>query len=119
MKQLNLRINKKHFQEILKGDIKEEVRFLTPDNNDRYVTETENPDGTINIDPIPYDVIRFSNGPRNNPSRMLVEVKKATFFIVTDEDGNDLTYEESGETYVVCHVTYELGKVLETENIGE
>lgn len=119
MKQLNLRINKKHFQEILKGEVREEVRYLSPDNTDRYVTESDNPDGTINIDPIPYEAIRFTNGPRSNPSKMLVEVKKATFYIVTDENGEDLTYEESGETYVVCHVTYELGKVLKTENIGD
>ncbi len=119
MKKLNLRIDKKHFQAILDGKQKEEVRLLTPDNTDKYVTETELPDGQIKIDPIPYDVIQFFNGRRKDAARMTVKVADAIFRVHVDEEGNDITYEQDGEVYVVCDVQYILGEILETAGIGD
>ena len=55
----------------------------------------------------------------SNYARRTVEVVSAEFVVLTDEDGNDLTFEENGEVYYVCQVWYTLGKVLETANINE
>lgn len=119
MEQLKLRINKKHFQAILKGEEKVEERFIYPNNAEKYVTEEENPDGTVNINPIPYDRIQFIQGRGKDAPKLTIEVKESKFVILTDEQGNDLTYEENGETYVVCQVWYTLGEILSTENLED
>ncbi len=117
MKKLTLRIDKKHFQDILKGNQKVEERFIYPNNIDRYITETENSDGSVNINPIPYDAIKFICGRKPDAPTALVEIQSSQFIILTDENGEDMTFQENGETYVVCQVWYTLGKVLESTNL--
>jgi len=116
MKKLKLQINAAHFQEILEGNAKVEERFVYPNNVDRYVTESDNPDGTVTITPIPYDCIEFSCGRSKNARKMTVAVKEAQFIVLTDENGEDMTYEENGVEYVVCQVWYTLGKISDVVN---
>ena len=119
MKQLKLRVSKKHFQAILKGEQKVEERFIYPENEHRYITLTENPDDTITINPIHYDEIRFVQGRTPDAPVIVVKVTGSQFVVLTDENGEDLTYEEDGETYVVCQVWYNLGEVVSKENVAE
>ena len=63
-----------------------------------------------------YDYLYLINGRRKDAPRLKVEVASAEFVILTDEDGNDATYIENGQEYLVCQVWYHLGKVISTEN---
>lgn len=118
MKKLKLQIDRKHFQAILKGDLKVEERFIYPNNEDRYISSEENPDGSVTITPIHYDAIQFVNGRKPESPQLIVKVKDAQFVVLTDENGEDLTYEEDGETYAVCQVWYQLGEVISSENVA-
>lgn len=123
MKQLTLQIDRKCFQAILKGEQKVEHRNVYPSNAKRYVVEEdktdENGEAITVITPVHYDALTLINGRRKDAPRLTVEVVSSEFVVLTDEDGNDLTFEENGEEYYVCQVWYTLGKVLETANIEE
>ena len=67
--------------------------------------------------PIKYDALYLINGRRKDAPRLMVEVKNAEYVIFTDEDGNDETFEENWQEYLVSHVWYHLGKILSNENI--
>lgn len=124
-----LQIDKSCFQAILKGEQKVEHRYIYPSNVSRYVyfeangkdykSQNDIPEDVteITVVPIWYDALYLINGRKKEAPRMLVEVEKVEYVIITDEDGNDMTYEENGEEYLVCQVWYYLGKVLGTENV--
>lgn len=127
-KVLTLQIDKPSFLAILKGEQKIEHRNIYPTNVTRYVffeangkeykTQDEIPEevNEITVVPIWYDALYLINGRRKEAPRMLVEVEKAEYIILTDDEGNDMTFEENGENYLVCQMWYHLGKVLMTEN---
>lgn len=121
MKKLTLQIDKKHFQAILKGEQEVEHRFVYPTNAKRYVVEEdttdENGEPITTVTPVHYDALHLINGRRPNAPRLTIEIKEAEFVVLTDENGEDLFYEENGEEYYVCQVWYHLGKVLSTENV--
>ncbi|MCM1225029.1 MAG: hypothetical protein NC548_62320, partial [Lachnospiraceae bacterium] len=49
---------------------------------------------------------------------MLVEILNAEFVVLTDEDGNNLTYDFRGKD-LACQVWYTLGKIIRTENLEQ
>lgn len=120
---LKLQIDRPCFKAILNGKQKVEHRFVYPHNANRYVIQEEKPDENGDLElvvtPIQYDALILINGRRKDAPRLTVEVVSAEFVVLTDEDGNDLTFEENGEVYYVCQVWYTLGKVICTENIPE
>lgn len=122
MKKLNLQIDKKTLKAILDGKLTVEHRNVYPNNAERYVieedTEDENGEEITIVTPVHYDAILFINGRKKDAPKVLVEIKSSEFVIITDEDGNDLTYEENGEEYFVSQVWYTLGKIISTENIN-
>lgn len=117
-KKLTLQIDKASFKAILNGRQTIEHRYIYPNNASRYVTQEETPDGII-VDPIYYDTLYLINGRRKDAPRLLVEVLDARFVIDTDADGNDLTFVENGEEYLVCEVWYHLGRVLQHSNADD
>ena len=129
MKVLTLQINKECFQNILNGKQDVEHRYVYPSNVTRYVyfkhdgknykkqSDIPDDDKDIEVLPIHYDALYLINGRRKDAPRLTVEVKSEEYVIFTDEDGNDLTFEENGKTYLVCQVWYHLGKVISTENV--
>ncbi len=123
MKKLTLQINKESFQNILKGEQKVEHRHVYPTNAKRYVIETESEDENgellVDVKPVHYDALVLINGRRKDAPRMTVKVVKSEFVILTDENGEDLTFEENGSEYYVCQVWYTLGEIIETENVAE
>lgn len=123
MKQLKLQIDKKCFQAILKGEQKVEHRFVYPNNAKKYVIEEdktdENGEPITIVTPVPYDALYLINGRRKDAPRLTVEVVSSEFVVLTDEEGNDLTFEENGNEYYVCQVWYTLGKIIGTENVNE
>ncbi len=123
MKKLTLQINKKSFQNILKGEQKVEHRNVYPTNAKRYVIETESKDENgellVDVKPVHYDALVLINGRRKDAPRLTVKVVKSEFVILTDENGEDLTFEENGSEYYVCQVWYTLGEIIETENVAE
>lgn len=100
-----------------------EHRFVYPHNANRYVIQEESVDENseliLKVTPVHYDVLYLINGRRKDAPRLTVEVISSEFVVMTDEQGNDLTFEENGEDYYVCQVWYHLGKVLNSENIPE
>ncbi len=92
-----------------------EHRYIYPGNAKRYVTQTETPEG-LDVRPIAYDELLLINGRKKDAPRLVVRVKRAEFVVFTDEDGNDLTFTEAGEEWLVCQVWYYLGEVVSHEN---
>lgn len=123
IKILKLQIDRPCFKAILNGEQKVEHRFVYPNNASRYVIQEESTDENgeliLNVTPVHYDALHLINGRRKDAPRLTIEIDKAEFVVLTDEDGNDLTFEESGTEYYVCQVWYTLGKVIATENIPE
>lgn len=120
MKKLTLNADKKLFNAVLKGE-KEVKRFIYPYNAKHYVVEEESEDENgelvVTVTPVHYDVLRLRNGRKENAPVIEIEVKESYFVVLTDEDGNDLTFEQNGEEFYVCQVWYTLGNILSTENI--
>lgn len=129
MKVLTLQINKECFLDILNGKQDVDHRYVYPSNVTRYVyfkhdgkiykkqSEIPDDDKEIEVLPIHYDALYLINGRRKDAPRLTVEVKSEEYVIFTDEEGNDLIFEENGKTYLVCQVWYHLGKVISTENV--
>ena len=128
-KVLTLQIDKPCFQAILKGEQKIEHRYIYPSNVTKYVffeaggkvykMQDDIPEdiNEITVVPVWYDALYLINGRRKDAPRMLIEVEKAEYIILTDENGNDMTFEENGNSYLVCQMWYHLGDVLMTENV--
>lgn len=120
---LKLQIDRPCFKAILSGEQKMEHRFVYPYNAKRYVTqnevEDENGNTVLDVQPIHYDAIRLRNGRRMDAPVMNVEILKAEFVVLTDEDGRDIVYEQNGKYYYCCQVWYTLGEILEAENLDQ
>lgn len=132
MKILTLSIKQKYFNDILSGEKKQEFREIRPNNSKRYVIyelngkEYTDPDtlpsedeeqGELNLKPVKYDAIKFLTGEyKDKRPFAIVEVKDANIELFCDEEGNDITYEYKGETYIAAQVVYDLGEVLEKSN---
>lgn len=132
MKVLTLSIKQKYFDEILSGEKTQEFREIRPNNSQKYVIyelngkEYSNPDllpseneeqGELNLKPVKYDAIKFLTGEyKGKRPFAIVEVKDANIELFCDEDGNDITYEYKGETYIAAQVVYDLGAVIEKSN---
>lgn len=129
MKVLTLQIKKENFDAILAGEQKVEHRYIWPSNESRYLyyecqgkrykreEDLPNDDSPIEIMPIKYDCLCLINGRRKNAPRLTIEIERAEIVFFTDEDGNDIYYEENGKSYVACQVWYYLGDVVSTENV--
>lgn len=129
MKTLTLRIKRDFFNAILNGSKTVEVREVKPTNVTRHVfftcdgkdykRQADIPDNglPVYVQPVRYDRLLLINGYHTDAPRLTVEVRKARFAIVTDDDGNDITYRYKGKEYVTSVVEYSLGRVLATENI--
>lgn len=117
MKENYLIIKRPFLEKILSGDKTEEFREVRPTTASRYI---EFKDGVNDIDniqsPVHYDALRLVNGYGKSRSEILVEVKDAELIFITDEDGNDATYQHKGETYLTCQMKYSLGEILERKN---
>lgn len=130
MKVLNLIIKQKWFDEILAGRKTEEYREVRPTTfkkylkyvvNDKVYDSLDDPelaplngDFDFDVDVIKYDAIRFYVGYNKDRDSALVEVKDAFITFLTDENGEDLTYEYKGDIYVEAEMTYVLGKIIES-----
>ena len=128
-KVLTLQIDRQCFEAIKNGSQKTEHRYIYPNNTTRYVyfeadgkpykSESDIPQDVSEVKPVPikYDALYLINGRRKDAPRMMVEIESAEFVVMTDDEGNDLTYLYNGEEYVACQVWYHLSRVLFTENI--
>lgn len=92
---------------ILTGDQVEEHRYIYPRNWQQYVV------GGYYGEPIHYDSLRLINGRQLNAPWLRVAVKWEESVVLTDEDGNDLTYEQDGVEYITLMMIYHLGDILE------
>lgn len=128
-KQLTLRIKRQYFIDILRGTKKSEYRDVKPTTSAKliyfvcdgkiYKREADLPKGDITIDahPIPYATLQLINGYAADAPRLVVEVKSADFYILADEDGNDITYDYKGEVYLAAQVEYHLGRIVSTDHL--
>ena len=130
MKILTLSIKQKFFDEILAGKKTQEFREIRPSNAKKYfnyelngklydkdnLPSEDEEQGEVNLVPIKYDAIKFLTGEyKGKRPYAIVEVKNAMIELFCDEEGNDITYEYNGKTYIAAQIVYDLGKVLETE----
>ena len=97
-------------------------RNVYPHNVAKYVVEEDKVDETgepfTSVTPVHYDAIAVICGRRKDAPQLTAEIASAEFVILTDEEGNDLTFEENGIEYYVCQVWYTLGEIIETKNIS-
>jgi hypothetical protein len=124
---LTLSIKQVYFNEILAGKKKVETREIRPNNFKRYCRYTYEgkeyvstdglPKEDVGVTPVKYDALKLLTGAYNLPKRpyLIVEVKDAEIVILTDENDEDITYEENGEKYIAAEIDYHLGKVIEKE----
>lgn len=129
-KVLTLQIDKQCFNQILDGDQTTERRYVYPRNAKKYVyfeadgktyiNQDDIPEGSkiVKVVPVEYDALYLINGRRKDAPRMLIEVQGAKWYILTDENGKDLTFTQNGMEYLVSQVWYYLGEVVFTENCG-
>lgn len=131
MNVLQLIIKQKYFDEILAGTKTEEYREVRPTTfkkylryvvNDKTYDSLDDPelkhlngDFEFDVDIKKFDAIRFFVGYNKDRDSMLVEVKDAFLTLFTDDEGNDITYDFNGNTYVASEMTYVLGNILEKE----
>ena len=129
MKTLTLIIKQCYFDQIINGTKKKEFREVKPTtvkrllqlDSEGYELEDENGNGI----PIHYDALQLYVGYAKNRASALVEVKSAYCEIITDENGEPITYEhgidKNGEplVWVVEQVVYNLGKVLAYKPKGQ
>lgn len=124
MKILTLSIKQKYFDEIIAGTKKEEYREVRPSTFDKYLRyrvngkEYKNEDLPDDVEPdvvpIGFDAIKFLTGEyKGKRPYAIVEVKKVELQILTDEEDQDIIYEEKGVEYVAAQMVYTLGKVIE------
>ncbi len=92
---------------IIRGEQKDEHRYIYPRNWHLYVS------GDYYGDPIHYDSLKLINGRLSNAPWIRVKVLSEEVVVLTDEDGNDLTYEQDGVEYIKLMMVYHLGEVLE------
>lgn len=143
---LTLQIRKENFDAILRGEQREENRWVYPSNKALFFEIKERrkegltPDqlgfsedeegnltfyfdtlGTILGNARDYDYLRLINGRRKDAPELTVEVISITAEVNADE--NDLpyliedTYRGEKVGCIALGVTYELGKVIESKNI--
>lgn len=125
MKILTLSIKQKYFDEILSGKKTVETREIRPTNARKYIKYECNgkeydagaelpEEGEIDVKPIQYDAIKLLTGEyKGKRPFAIVECTGAKVYFLTDENGNDITYEYEGETYIASQIEFSLGKVLE------
>lgn len=111
MRILDLIIKGEWFDKIISGEKTEEFREIRPKNQHRYQTFDEVSQEYV---PISYDAIRFFVGYNKDRKSAVVEVTKAEFeYVIDEETGDFITYEHEGQTYATVEMVYTLGKVLE------
>lgn len=127
-KVLTLQIDRECFRAILSGEQKIEHRYVYPRNARQYVFfecdgktyqhQDNIPDNgkDILVVPVKYDALYLINGRRKDAPRMMVEVEDAEFYILTDEDGKDLTFMQGDAEYLASQVWYHLGNIVFKEN---
>lgn len=115
---LTLSIKQNYFDDIKAGTKTFEEREIRPNNVKRYCEldaegyVLENEKGEPKV--IVYDTITFLTGAyKGTRPKMIVKVNSASVIIMTDEDGNDITYEYNGETYLASIIRYELGEIID------
>lgn len=109
MKILTLIIKQCFFDQIIRGEKKEETRELRPKSEKKYIEY----DGNGDFSAIVYDAIRFYVGYNKDRDTALVSVIGAHFEDIVDEFGNYIELEENGTKYDMMNIVYELGEILE------
>lgn len=129
MKVLTLSIKQKYFDEILAGKKTHEYREIRPTNAKKYIryelngklyedaddmpSEEEEP-GEVTLAPVKYDAIKLLTGAYSGKRPyIIIEVKNAEAFILTDDNGEDIVYEYQGKNYLAAQMDFTLGKILE------
>lgn len=117
MRNLTLSIKQVYFDQILSGEKKSEFRDIWPNNATRYCQI--DPEGyLVDIDgviqPVKYDTITFYTGAyKGKRPKMVVEVRDAEVYLLEDENGELITYDDNGEEFYAIQIEYHLGKILE------
>jgi len=126
MNVLTLNIKQKYFDEIVAGIKKVETREIRPNNFRRYcrylhegqeyINDEDIPedDSPVEVVPVKYDALKLITGEyKGKRPFVVVEVKDANVYFITDENGDNRTYEVNGKQYIMADIDYELGKIIE------
>jgi hypothetical protein len=127
MNLLTLSIRQNFFDEILAGTKRQETREVKPSNFNRYARYVyegkeykERDDipgeGALDVAPVKYDALKLLTGQyKNKRPYLIVEVKRAHIYFITDDDGEDVILEENGTEYTMTDIVYDLGNVIEKQ----
>jgi len=132
MNVLTLSIKQKYFDEILSGTKTKEYREVRPNNFAKYGriiipypggieykswddVPDEQWDNEWSMKPVQYDALKLLTGAyKDKRPYIIVEVKSADIYILTDEDGNDILIEDNKGDYYAIQICYYLGEIIET-----
>lgn len=128
---LSLSIKQAYFDEIMAGKKKKEYREILATNARKYIRyvsrgvryenindiPADHDDSKIILEPVKYDAIKLITGAYSGKRPWaLVEVKDAEIELMTDDDGEFVTYMHNDEEYIYAQIIYTLGDVLERSN---
>lgn len=110
---------KKEYREILATNARKYIRYVS--RGVRYENINDIPadhdDSKIILEPVKYDAIKLITGAYSGKRPWaLVEVKDAEIELMTDDDGEFVTYMHNDEEYIYAQIIYTLGDVLERSN---
>ena len=119
---LTLIIKNKFFDEIIAGTKLQEFREIRPNLVKKYCKVDDEGYAIFDeekgiFEPRHYDAIRFYVGYGKNRASALVSVTGCNIELFVDENNEFITYEHNGETCLAAQVVYDLGPVLDKENV--
>ena len=126
---LTLTVKPEQLAEVASGEKTTITREIRPQTSSKYIeyfdeygrvykTYEEVPDEIeVDVRPLPYDALHLKTSAADSPE-IVVAVKEAKIFIVTEEDENGNTYarvyEYKGKEYVSAQIDYILGAIIES-----
>lgn len=110
---LTLIVKPQIFEQILKGELKEETRQITPSSQSKYVKVTPR-EVTI----ILYDAIRFKSSHADEAPQALVKVVNTELDYEPDEEGYIQLYEDNSRLVIENGaMIYTLGDIIEATGV--
>jgi len=129
---LTLTVKPEQLAEVVSGEKTTITREIRPQTSQKYIeyfaksdpskvykTYDEVPDEVeIDVRPLKYDALRLKTADKSGSPEVVVAVKEAEIFILTEEDDKGNTYARvykyKGKEYVSAQIDYKLGAIIDS-----